>query len=169
VPPRDEDYTVLRLLARRETWSAAEAEQMRDLLRAEVEATLDLYSVDRARKRAARTLNDRIRDAILAFEDAQSGRATPETFRRRWYGWASSSEGYSVRILGRNDLQYEDEHGVLRIFAEPLAVPSGYYDVATESIPDTPQRPRAVVISRLHRAFRFKGWTLIEEQAGSGT
>jgi|BarGraNGADG00312_1021997.scaffolds.fasta_scaffold35589_3 hypothetical protein len=83
-----------------------------------------------------------------------------EIFRANWRGWARSSEGYAVRLLGRNDLQYRDELGDLRLFAEPLA--TGEILVETATIPNRPERPREVVVSRLRRAFKYRGWTLIE-------
>lgn len=81
--------------------------------------------------------------------------------RQRWTGWIRSSQGYSVRIVGRNDLQYVDDARQLSMFVEPLA---NYSDIVLDmaSIPDMPERSRAEVIERLHRAFGFAGWTLIE-------
>jgi hypothetical protein len=34
--------------------------------------------------------------------------------------------------------------------------------VETAEIPDLPQQPRLEVVSRLRRAFEYRGWTLIE-------
>jgi hypothetical protein len=84
-----------------------------------------------------------------------------EIFNANWRGWAASSEGYSVRLVGRNDLQYRDEFGNLNIFAEPMA---NWRDIVVETatIPDRPERPRDEVVRRLRRAFEYKGWTLIE-------
>jgi hypothetical protein len=85
-----------------------------------------------------------------------------EQFKRQWWtGWIRSSQGYSVRIVGRNDLQYADEARRLSLFVEPLA---DYSDIVLDmsSIPDMPDRTRAEIVDRLHRAFRFAGWTLIE-------
>jgi hypothetical protein len=86
-----------------------------------------------------------------------------ETFRRNWRGWARSSEGYAVRLLGRTDLQYSDEFGDLNISAEAMSKPWTDIVVYTATIPDRPDRPRAEVLSRLRRAFDFRGWNLIEE------
>lgn len=84
-----------------------------------------------------------------------------ETFSRRWTGWIQSSLGYSVRIVGRNRLEYFDESQRLDLFVEPLA---NHSDIVldTTSFPDLPAETRIEVIDRLHRAFRFAGWTLIE-------
>jgi hypothetical protein len=85
-----------------------------------------------------------------------------ERFKRRWWtGWIQSTEGYSVRIVGRNDLQYVDEDRRLSLFVEPLA---NYTDIVidTSTIPDMSQQSRAELLERLQRAFRFAGWTLIE-------
>lgn len=84
-----------------------------------------------------------------------------ETFKANWRGWARSSEGYAVRIMGRNDLQYSDELGELHIFVEPM---SNWRDivVSTATIPDRPERSREDVVARLRRAFEFRGWTMIE-------
>jgi hypothetical protein len=85
-----------------------------------------------------------------------------ETFRRGWWGWIRSSEGYSVRLLGRTKLTYSDEHGQLTLFAEAMSDPWSNIAVDTNSIPDRPEMPRDEVVDRLHRAFRFAGWALIE-------
>jgi hypothetical protein len=89
-----------------------------------------------------------------------------ERFRRGWWGWIRSSDGYSIRLMGRTRLQYRDALGELDIFAEPMSEPWSDIVVDTSSIPDTPDRTRAEVVDKLHRAFRFAGWTLIE--AGRG-
>jgi hypothetical protein len=73
-----------------------------------------------------------------------------------------SSDGYSVRLVGRTDLQYEDAHGELHIHAEAMSKPWSNIVVETKSIPDRPAVTREEVIARLHRAFAFAGWTLIE-------
>jgi hypothetical protein len=84
-----------------------------------------------------------------------------ETFKANWRGWARSSEGYAVRLVGRNDLQYTDALGDLRLFAEPMA---DWTDIVVEtgSIPELPGRSREEVVSRLRRAFEYRGWTMIE-------
>ena len=60
-----------------------------------------------------------------------------ETFKRVWgRGWVRSSEGYSVRVMGRNDLQYADGFGLLHVFVEPMA---DWRELAvdTTTIPDS--------------------------------
>lgn len=92
-----------------------------------------------------------------------------EQFKReRWTGWIRSSQGYSVRIVGRNDLQYVDEDRQLNLFVEPMA---NYSDMVLDmsSMPDMPDRSRAEVVDRLRRTFRFAGWTLIESGPDSRT
>ena len=84
-----------------------------------------------------------------------------ERFRRGWWGWIRSSDGYSIRLLGRTRLQYRDALGELDIFAEPMSQPWSNIVVDTSSIPDVPGRPSEEVVDRLQRAFRFAGWTLI--------
>lgn len=88
-----------------------------------------------------------------------------ETFRTSWRGWAHSSEGYAVRLLGRTDLQYKAEYGDLRIFAEPMSKPWRDIVVSTATIPDRPERSRDEVVARLQRAFEYRGWTFIETDA----
>jgi uncharacterized lipoprotein len=87
---------------------------------------------------------------------------TQETFKTNWRGWARSSEGYAVRVMGRNDLQYTDELGELSVFVEPLA---DWTDIVvyTAKIPDRPGRSKEQVVDRLRRVFEFRGWTMIEE------
>jgi hypothetical protein len=84
-----------------------------------------------------------------------------ETFRANWREWARSSEGYAVRLVSRNDLQYKDDWGDLSVFAEPMAYWTDIV-VETATIPDRPERSREEVLSRLRRAFQYRGWTMIE-------
>lgn len=67
--------------------------------------------------------------------------------------------------MGRNDLQYTDELGDLRIFAEPMSKPRTDIIVATATIPDRPERSRDEIVARLRRAFEFRHWILVEEDA----
>jgi transposase len=88
-----------------------------------------------------------------------------ERFRRGWVGWVHSSEGFSVRLLGRTSLQCRDDDGQLRVSAEVMSKPWTNVVVHTGSIPDEPSRPGEVVVERLLRAFERKGWRLIREDA----
>lgn len=88
-----------------------------------------------------------------------------ETFKRSWRGWIRSSEGYAIRLLGRSKLQYSDEFGELAIAAEAMSDPWSDIVVYTSSIPNRAERSRDDVVRRLHRAFDFVGWTMIEEDA----
>ncbi|MCB0911079.1 MAG: hypothetical protein KDB60_05605 [Propionibacteriaceae bacterium] len=90
---------------------------------------------------------------------------TAETFKRVWWrGWVRSSEGYAVRVMGRNDLQYTDNLGLIHVFVEPMA---DWRELAvdTSTIPDSLERPREEVLSRIRRVFDFNGWVMIQ---GSG-
>ena len=69
-----------------------------------------------------------------------------------------------MRLLGRNDLTYRDQFGDLSIFAEPMANGTDIV-VETATIPDRPERTQDEVVSRLRRAFNYRGWTLIEEKS----
>jgi hypothetical protein len=66
----------------------------------------------------------------------------PETFKWNWRGWARSSEGYAVRLMGRTNLQYTDEFGELHISAESMSKPWTDIVVYTSTIPDRPERSR---------------------------
>jgi hypothetical protein len=85
-----------------------------------------------------------------------------ERFRRGMWGWIRSSDGYSVRLMGRTRLQYSDALGELTLSAEAMSDPWSDVVVDTSTIPDTSERSRGEVVERLKRAFRFAGWTLIE-------
>ncbi|MGI8792045.1 MAG: hypothetical protein ACR2H3_02525 [Acidimicrobiales bacterium] len=88
-----------------------------------------------------------------------------ETFKRqRFTGWIRSSDGYAVRIVGRNDLQYADERRQLHLFVEPLA---NYSDIVLDpaSIPVMPETDRTELLDRIRRAFGFAGWTLLGPSA----
>ena len=86
-----------------------------------------------------------------------------EQFTTSWRGWATSSDGFSVRLLGRTGLDYKDEAGNLRINAEAMSKPWNEIVVYSGSIPDSPERPRAMVLERLGRAFAWRGWKLTVE------
>lgn len=86
-----------------------------------------------------------------------------ETFRWSWRGWARSSEGYAVRLRGKTNLQYTDECGDIHISAEVMSQPAIEIVVYTSTIPDRAGRPREEVVSRLHRAFDYMGWTMVIE------
>lgn len=84
-----------------------------------------------------------------------------ETFKHAWLrGWIRSSEGYEVRIMGRNDLEYRDASCHLHMFVEPMA---NWNDIVLDpsSIPETAELSRAELIQRLERAFEARGWNLI--------
>jgi hypothetical protein len=65
--------------------------------------------------------------------------------------------------MGRTNLQYRDEFGDLHISAEVMSKPSTEVVVYSATIPDRPERPRAEVVSRLRRAFDYRGWSLVDE------
>lgn len=88
-----------------------------------------------------------------------------ETFKRRRWGWICSSDGYEIRIMGRNDLTYRDAHGDLTIFVEPMSKPRSNIVVQTDKIASTTERSRDEVIDRIRRAFKFAGWNMIEPYA----
>lgn len=73
-----------------------------------------------------------------------------------------SSEGYSVRLMGRNRLQYRDVLGELKVAAEAMSAPWSSIVVDSSSIPDRPGVPGTEVISRHQRAFDYAGWTWID-------
>jgi hypothetical protein len=64
--------------------------------------------------------------------------------------------------MGRTELQYTDEYGDLHLSAEAMSKPWSTIVVYTSTIPDRPERPRDEVLSRLRRAFDYKGWSLVE-------
>jgi hypothetical protein len=84
-----------------------------------------------------------------------------ERWRRGWWGWTRSSEGFAVRLLGPTNLQYRDASGVLHISAEAMSKPWNNIVVYTSSISDIPVLPRAEVVDRIGRAFAHRGWRLV--------
>jgi hypothetical protein len=83
-----------------------------------------------------------------------------ESFRKSWRGRVSSSQGYSVRIIGRAGLDYRDEGGAIEIDSEVMASPGWEIVVYVSSIPDTAERPRNEVVDRLRTLFESAGWQL---------
>jgi hypothetical protein len=84
-----------------------------------------------------------------------------ERFRKTWRGEVISSEGFSVRIVARTALLYKDREGSTRIDCEAMTGGRLTVQMFSESIPDTPSRPRQVVVDNVRRAFLFAGWTLL--------
>jgi hypothetical protein len=85
---------------------------------------------------------------------------TNETFRKSWHERVSSSDGYSVRVIGRTGLDYRDDLGSFRIDSESMSGPDMEVVVYPRSIPELPGRSRAEVLDRLRRAFEYAGWKL---------
>jgi hypothetical protein len=85
-----------------------------------------------------------------------------EKFKRHRRGWLRSSEGFEVRIMGRNDLEYRDEVCHLHMFVEPMAK---YNDIALyrSSIPEHPHLSRAELVERVRRIFTARGWNMLYE------
>lgn len=46
-----------------------------------------------------------------------------ENFCKGWWGWIRSSQGCSVRLIGRTNLEYRDHGGALQIPAETTSKP----------------------------------------------
>lgn len=93
-----------------------------------------------------------------------------ESFRKTWRGWIQSSEGYSVRLMGRTRLEYVDAQGNLTISAEAMSKPWSDIVVYASTIRDTEERPSSLVVDRLSRAFAFAGWRLIiSDQPGTAS
>jgi hypothetical protein len=88
-----------------------------------------------------------------------------ERFKKTLRGWIHSSQGYAVRVVGRTGITYRDDRGEIHIDSEAMSSPWNEIVVYTGSIPDTPERPRAEVLNRLHRAFEFAGLRLKREDA----
>lgn len=69
-----------------------------------------------------------------------------EKFRKTWRREIVSSEGFSVRLSGRNELTYKDRYGELRVATEPMADRGITVAVFSGCIPNEPQRSRAQVM-----------------------
>ena len=85
----------------------------------------------------------------------------PERFRKTWRREIVSSEGFTIRLSGRNSLTYRDSLGTVRIASEPTRGSGISLTVFSDSIPDTHERSRAQVMGNIARAFAFAGWVLI--------
>jgi hypothetical protein len=84
-----------------------------------------------------------------------------ERFKKSsWRSRITSSDGYSVRVLGPTGLEYCDAAGCIRIDSESLPNPWLEVVVNADSIPDTPDRRRANVLERIQRSFASQGWRL---------
>lgn len=97
--------------------------------------------------------------------------ATDETFKKsRWgwvassWGWTTSSEGYAVRVGSRTGIDYRDRDELIHIDSESMSVGLEVV-VYAQSIPDTLERPRAIVLDNLRGVFEFRGWTLTVVEA----
>ena len=83
-----------------------------------------------------------------------------ETFRKTWRGEVVSSNGFSVRLSGKNALTYKDGYGELRVFTEPMSG-SRTIEVFSDGIPESPERSRLQVMDNIARALRHAGWVSI--------
>ncbi len=83
-----------------------------------------------------------------------------ERFHKTVLGTIRSSEGYSIRVLGRTGLEYADDRVKIRIDSESMPDPWLEVVVYTRSIPDTPELPRTEIVDRIGRAFDYAGWRL---------
>lgn len=85
-------------------------------------------------------------------------------FRRSMFGLGNtirSSSGFTVTVAGPHVLIYDDGRGELSIWAEPSVGTARVSVVVSRSaIPDSSDRPRAVVERHLQEAFEFAGWRL---------
>jgi hypothetical protein len=89
-----------------------------------------------------------------------------ERFKRsRWRGRITSSDGYSVRVIGRTGVEYCDSAGCIMIGSEVMSGPGLGIVVYSGSIPDRPERPRSQVLERLDRSFASQRWRVTVEDA----
>lgn len=84
-----------------------------------------------------------------------------ERFRKTWRREIISSEGFRVRMVARTAILYKDGGGSIRINCEAMTGAGLTVQLFSDSIPDTPSRPRQAVLDNVRRAFLFAGWTLL--------
>ncbi len=85
-----------------------------------------------------------------------------ETFRSSWRHKVTSSEGYSVFLPARTQLEYRDQSQVYRISYEVMATPSRELVIYSQSL--TVDEPvRSLVLDRVNRALEFDGWKPVLE------
>ncbi len=84
-----------------------------------------------------------------------------ERFRRTLRGGIRSSEGFTVRLVGRTELLYARTGQVWRLNVEVMAGPGITVVLYGESIPDIPGMDRVLVVRDVERAFQHAGWDLM--------
>ncbi len=85
-----------------------------------------------------------------------------ETFRSSWKHQVTSSEGYSVSLPARAQIEYRDRSQVVRISYEAMATPSRELVIYSDSL--TVEEPvRSLVLDRVTRALEFDGWKPVLE------
>jgi hypothetical protein len=84
-----------------------------------------------------------------------------ERFRRTWRGEIRSSQGFSVRIIGRAGLLYKQGEKSWRFSSEVMAGPGIAVMLHADSIPDGGDLNRIEVIGNIKRAFLYAGWHLM--------
>jgi hypothetical protein len=84
-----------------------------------------------------------------------------ERFRRTWRSEIHSSEGFSVRIVGRTGLLYKQAGQSWRFNSEAMAGPGITVVLYADSIPEGPLLRRVEVVGNIERAFRHAGWDLM--------
>ena len=84
-----------------------------------------------------------------------------ERFRRTWRGEIRSSQGFSVRIIGKTGLLYAQGDASWRFNSEVMAGPGVNVVLYADSIPNDAGLDRVVVVTNIERAFLFAGWHLM--------
>ena len=84
-----------------------------------------------------------------------------ERFRRTWRSEIRSSEGFSVRIIGKTGLLYKQGSDAWRFNSEAMGGPGITVVLYTDSIPDDPRLDRRIVVGNIERAFLHAGWHLM--------
>ncbi len=84
--------------------------------------------------------------------------ATPEVLKKNWAGRrVTSTLGYVV-AAGFPEILYEDDEGKLFTPCELLTGKNPSMVIYAGGIPDTPARPKVVVMERIQKASEFAGW-----------
>jgi hypothetical protein len=79
----------------------------------------------------------------------------------------TSDEGFSVEIMGRTGIQYQDCNSIVAVDGEALAGPAGFM-IYRESVRiigpskhmEIKEAERDVIIENIRRAFEFRGFDI---------
>ncbi len=83
-----------------------------------------------------------------------------EKLRRKFGSWASSSDGWRVRVEARTSVRYIDESVSVSVNCEAMEASLKSITLFPASTYTTLATPRALIVERVVKALEFRGWSV---------